>query len=95
MTKDKLIEQIIDGNKKMTKVMIGVEGALEKINDQNVLHSSLFTKTVNDNTNALKLLCEKNKAADWTIKVILILLTAAVIILAGAEKALKLFPMIK
>ena len=99
MTKDKLIKEIIDGNKKTTRALVGIEGALEKINDNNVLHSESFTQAIqgntqafNNNAQALRLLCEKNKAADWTIKTIIILLLLAIIVLAGAKQAVELFP---
>ena len=88
--KDQYIKEIVAGNRKMTSAMVGIKGALEKINDNNILHCQVLT----NNTEALRILSEKNKAADWTIKTIIILLLLAIIVLAGAKQAVELFPSI-
>lgn len=72
----------------MTSAMVGIKGALEKINDTNALHSQIL----DNNTEALKILCAKNKSADGLIKAIILLLLIAVIVLAGVKQAGELFP---
>jgi hypothetical protein len=91
-TKDELIKVILDNQKtisgqviKNTEAFQGVKDALQTINDNNVFHMNredgrdmTITKLVAGNEKFYKI-----------ISLILVALVAALIILAGAEKALK------
>jgi hypothetical protein len=87
-TKDRLIREFIEQSKKNTEAFVGVKDALENINDQNKLHAlnedgryQIIQSMVDSNNKVYKL-----------ITTILLLLIVALIVLAGAEKALTLFP---
>jgi len=90
-TKDKLIKEVITGNRRMSRAMNNVSNALEKINDQNVLH----TTAVENNNKIIQKLVTSNKWADWSFRLIVLLLIAALIVIAGAEKAFKILPFMK
>lgn len=97
-TKDKLIEILIDGNKNMTKYMSQVADALDKINDNNLLHK----KAIDVNTKATQKMAtavttqvnfmERQTKFIWWL---LAALAFAIIALAGAEKVLKFIPFFK
>lgn len=94
-TKDKLLEIVFENQKviskqveKNTEAFLGVKEALRQINDQNILHIS------KDDARAevVKKLVDGNEKFYKIVSYILIVLIAAVVILAGAEKALKFIP---
>jgi uncharacterized surface anchored protein len=94
-TKDELIKVILKNQKtissqivKNTEAFEGVKGALETLNDNNVLHNA--SEDVR-NVTVAKLVAGNEKFYK-TINYILMVLVAALVILAGAEKALKFFP---
>lgn len=87
-TKDRLIKEFIDQSRQNTEAFIGMKDALGNINDQNNLHAlredgryAIIKSMVDSNNRIYKL-----------ITTILLLLIVALIVLAGAEKALTLFP---
>lgn len=82
-TKDDLYRIIIDYNKENVKQTQKIANALESINDNNLLHS----RVVDENTQAIKALVSSNSL----YKQVLIMLITALIVLAGAEKALQFF----
>jgi len=91
-TKDQLIHEFLEQGKTMTKYMERIDGTLKTLNDENRLHR----KTVEDNTNTTHRLIEAtNRVAESNDKfvklfgVVMMILIGALVILAGAEKAIK------
>lgn len=101
-TKDKLIAEIIDSNRKITEFTGKVASALDAINDSNILHKQsiehIGEKTdenraaIIEQAQAIKRLVEVNNKFLAIFRWMIITLVGAIIILAGAEKALKFFP---
>jgi hypothetical protein len=87
-TKDKLIEELLSHNTEVVKQMANIANSLQNINDSNLLHS----KTIDDNTLSIKKMVEVNGSFLKMFRFILIIVVAALIILAGAEKVTKLLP---
>lgn len=87
-TKDKLIDELLVHNREVAKYMANIAGALENINDTNVLHAN----AINKNSEVVKNLVEVNSSFLKFIRWILIVLVAAIIVLAGAEKVLDFLP---
>lgn len=87
-TKDKLIDELLVHNREMTKYMANIAGALENINDSNTLHAG----AINNNTQAIQNMVEVNSSFLKFIRWILVVLVAAIIVLAGAEKVLEFIP---
>ena len=90
-TKDKLIDELLTHNREVAKYMSNIAGALENINDSNVLHANAITA----NTTVIKSMVEVNSSFLRFIRWILIVLVAAIIVLAGAEKVLQFLPPIQ
>ena len=97
-SKDALIETIINQQKSTTEFMERITAALELLNDNNILHK----KAIDVNTDATKNMTSSIKIQSAYLKMqanytkwITIVLVAAIIMLAGAEKALKFLPIIK
>jgi len=87
-TKDNLIEIIISSNSKMTEALTGIKGALEKINDQNVLHCQAISENTKTSENLVTATSTMNRTFKWLVMVLVL----AIIVLAGAEKVLKFLP---
>lgn len=87
-TKDKLIEILIEQVKKNTEAFDGVKAALEKINDQNILHA----QGENSRNDVVKKMVDGNEKFYKIVTYLLILLVVTLVVLAGAEKALKFLP---
>ena len=94
-TKEKLTDLLFENQKilsdqvtKNTVAFNGVMDALNNINDQNVLHMS------KDDARAdvIKKLVDGNEKFYKVITYIILISVGALVILAGAEKALKFFP---
>lgn len=85
---DKILKSFLDSNKKTSEALIGINNALDKINDQNVLHC----ETINKNTDKLIEMVSANKSIIKIFQWVLVALVTAIIVLAGAEKAITLIP---
>ena len=85
-TTDHLLDTFIEINKRSTRAMDRIAGAVEAINDTNVLHS----KTIEEHSQAIKEVVAVNKSFLSFFRIIMLLLVAAIIVLAGAEQALKI-----
>jgi hypothetical protein len=88
-TKDKLIDELMAHNKEVVKYMGNIAASLDKINDSNILHSG----TINANSEVIREMVNINSSFLKLFRWIMIVLVAAIIILAGAEKALKFLPL--
>lgn len=87
-TKDYLIKEFINISKRNIEAFDGVKEALNQINDQNALHNSKET----DRNEVIKRLVDSNEKFYRATTYILLALIFALIVLAGAEKALKFLP---
>lgn len=87
-TKDKLIDELLIHNREVAKYMANIAVALENINDSNLLHANAISR----NTEVVKNMVEVNSSFLKFIRWILIVLVAAIIVLAGAEKVLEFLP---
>lgn len=65
-----------------------IESALQQINDNNTLH---FSKD-NERDNTIKSLIVSNNKFYKTISYVLVIMVMALVVLAGAEKALEFIP---
>jgi hypothetical protein len=86
-TKDRLIKEFIEQSSRNTEAFVGMKDALEKINDQNNLHAL----KEDGRYEIIKSMVDSNNKVYKLITTILLLLIAALIVRAGAEKALTLF----
>lgn len=68
--------------------MANIANALSQINDSNILHSG----AINSNTQAITNMVEVNNSFLKFVRWILVVLVAAIIVLAGAEKVLQFLP---
>lgn len=90
MTKDELINTIIESNKEMVTYIGKIDGTLKLLNDQNVLHSNLLQK----NSDILKEVVTANKSTIKLFRWILIAVISALIVLSGAKQALEFLPQV-
>jgi len=91
MTNKELTYKFIDLNEKSVLFMERVSNVLVQLNDNNKLHTQAITnvkEVIKTNTNATQ---DMTKSFDKFFK-LLILVIIALIVLAGAEKALKFIP---
>lgn len=91
LTKDKLIEMFIESNASMVKFTANLDNTLKALNDNNKLHADVLA----DNTEQIKLLVKSNAKFLNLFNIILLLAVAALVVLAGAEKALEYFGLFK
>ena len=89
-TKDRLIGILIEQVEKNTTAFNGVQNALSKINDTNVLHISKD----DDNYATIKQLIKSWDKSYRLVTILLILFALALVILAGAEKIGEIAPKI-
>ena len=104
-TKDILIETVIEQQKATTKFMERLTSTMESLNDNNVLHRvaiesnkqaiDINSKATDSMTTAIKIQSAYLKMQANYVKWITIVLVVAIIVLAGAEKALKFIPFLK
>ena len=87
-TSDKLYKSFLESNKKTNEALFGIREALNNINDQNKLHCDILTK----NTDKLVEMVAGNKSLIKLFQWIIIVLVSALIVIAGAEEALKIIP---
>ena len=93
---DRLIQIFVDTTKEMSKYMGSIDGTLRAINDTNLLHKTSLDRQADilqKNTNSIEHMVKTNSAFMKTFNILLTVLVAALIILAGAEKALKFLPL--
>jgi hypothetical protein len=95
-TNDRLLDLVFENQKlisdqvlKNTEAFNGVKDALNNINDQNVLHMN------KDDARAevIKKLVDGNEKFYKIVTYIILISISALVILAGAEKALKFIPL--
>lgn len=87
-TKDKLIKMYIESNTKMVEYVSHLDTTLKALNDNNILH----TQAISKNTEVVRELVRSNNKFMKLFSWILVVLTIAIVVLAGAEKALKFIP---
>ena len=87
MKQSEMINQLINLNKQVVKAMQANNDAIRALNDSSVLHARNLAK----NTEAIDRLVASNQKIMQVITAILFLLVGAVVILAGAEKALRIW----
>lgn len=87
-TDDRIIKLFLDSNQKTAEALAGIKEILNSLNDQNNLHNQ------NELTSNQKIgeLASGIKSFVDVTKIIIFVLVAAIIVLAGAEKALKFIP---
>lgn len=78
-------KHLVEAQVLISQSLNGINATLQKINDQNILHT---TKNTEEHKSITDSLSEFSKRWWWVI----VLLVVALIILAGAEKILKIFP---
>ena len=84
MTKDEILTRMFENENKLSNAMDNIANAVEKINDQNVLDCQSIDRL----GEAVK---GNNKVISF-IQWILIVMTLAIVVLAGAEKVLEFLP---
>lgn len=97
-TKDVLIEALLENQKCSQQFMERINSSLEALNDNNVLHKQAIdinTKATQEMITAIKVQSTYLKLQSKYIKYITITLLVAIVVLAGAEKALKFIPIFK
>lgn len=82
-TKDFLIDNLFDVSKQSNEAMNRIANAVDAINDTNILHS----QTIEQHSMAIREIIAVNKSVLSFFRVIIMLLLAALIVVAGAEKA--------
>lgn len=87
-TRDKLIEILLQHNQEVAVHMSHIANALENLNDSNTLHSN----AINANSEAIKQMAETNGAFIKFFRWVMVAIILALIVLAGAEEALKFVP---
>lgn len=90
-TKDKLIDELLNHNKEVVRHMANIAGALENINDSNLLHSN----AINANTKEIQNMATANNSTLRLLRWVLVTLVLAIVVLAGAEKVISIIPIIK
>jgi hypothetical protein len=92
---DKILKLFLDSNNKTNEALFGIKEALESINDQNKLHCQMVqevgNKTDRNYQDIIKMIASTNSLTS-IFKWVLMALVAAIIVLAGAEQALKFIP---
>jgi hypothetical protein len=86
--KDNIIDLLLEHNKMMATTMANVSNALEKINDTNLLHAD----AISENTKAITAMVNTNNGFLKIFRYVFILIIMALVVLAGAQEALKFLP---
>ena len=84
-TKDLLIQEFLEQSKTMTKYVERLDNTLRQINDDNRLHKEAILA----NTEAINRMVISNDRFIKLFGTIMLILVGALVILAGAEKAIK------
>lgn len=82
---DQILTKLSTNNDKMVEFMAQIKDAINAINDTNKLH----TVSIEKNTNAQMEMIKSNAMVMSFIRWVLVALIIALIVLAGAEKALQ------
>ena len=82
---DEDIRKLVEAQVIISQSLVGINATLSKVNDQNILHQE---RTTSDHQAIVDGMKDMMKRYWW----IILLLTAALIALAGAEKILKFIP---
>jgi len=90
-TKDQLIQEFLEQSKMMTKYVERLDGTLRQVNDDNRLHKEAILA----NTDAINRMVSSNDKFIKLFGTIMLILVGALVILAGAEKALKFADLFK
>ena len=90
-TKDQLIHEFLEQSKMMTKYIERLDGTLRQVNDDNRLHKEAILA----NTEAINKMIGANDKFIKLFGTIMLILVGALVILAGAEKALKFADLFK
>ncbi len=94
-TQDKILKLFLDSNNKTNEALFGIKEALNSINDQNKLHCQMVqevsNKTDRNYQDIIKMIASTNSLTN-IFKWVLMALVTAIIVLAGAEQALKFIP---
>lgn len=89
-TKDQLVKELIDAHGRVCALTEGVQGALNQINHNNVLHR----QELRNNTEAIKSAVKAARVVMFAFGGLFALMIVALIVLSGAEKALNYWPQI-
>ena len=89
-TKDQLIKEVIKAHGRVCDLSSRFDNTIKQVNDNNVLHRLELA----NNTEALRLMTKVAKVIMWAFGSLFALIIIALIILAGAEKALNYWPSI-
>lgn len=84
-TKDLLIQEFLEQSKTMTKYVERLDNTLRQINDDNRLHKEAILA----NTEAINRMVISNDRFIKLFGTIMLILVGALVILAGAEKAIQ------
>lgn len=84
-TKDLLIQEFLEQSKTMTKYVERLDNTLRQINDDNRLHKEAILA----NTEAINRMVTSNDRFIKLFGTIMLILVGALVILAGAEKAIQ------
>lgn len=90
-----LTKELLQLSRSTVEALTGLKDTLEKINDGNVLHSQKEDQRyaiTNTMVESNKQLIKQNNTFIKVFYVVLFVLVAALVVLAGAEKALKIIP---
>ena len=90
-TKDQLIQEFLEQSKMMTKYVERLDGTLRQVNHDNRLHKEAILA----NTDAINRMVSSNDKFIKLFGTIMLILVGALVILAGAEKALKFADLFK
>lgn len=97
MSKDKMVGLFIESNQKTNEALFGIREALVKINDQNKLHCELVVKNGDKsdrNYEAIAKMIASTNSVTSILKWAFMVLIAAMVALAGAEKIVGLIPVL-
>ena len=96
VNEEKIYKLFLDSNQKTTEALFGIKEALNSINDQNKLHCEMVKdnglKMDRNHDDISEMIAATNSVAK-TFRTIMLILIAAVVALAGAEKVLKFIPL--
>lgn len=92
LTQQGMVQILLDQNKTMIEAMNNVSDAVKAINDKNQLHADILIRhsaSINANTASIKEMVSVNNSFLKLFRWIILVLIISLIVLAGAEKALK------
>ena len=98
VVQNEFLNRYIEQNDKLVKYMTKMTDSLESINDKNVLHTDKLdenNKLAKESVDSFKLTVNQFNKQFRYINIYMLLLIIAIIILAGVEKAAKLYDLIR